>query len=76
MSRRFQEIEDRARDDVPGAKAALKRLGEPQRAHVLAWLCMYFDDAGARIAPEASGRRRIALDATEYWLVQVPKRDR
>jgi hypothetical protein len=73
MSRRYQEIEESARRDVDGAKAALKRLGDRERALVIAWLCKYFGDEGAMLSPQISKRRRtVVIDEVEYWLVRVP----
>jgi hypothetical protein len=75
MSRRYQEIEEKARRDVDGAKAALKCLGDRERAFVLAWLCKYFGDEGAMLSPQISKQRRmIVIDGIEFWLVPVPKR--
>ena len=48
----------------------LKRLSPQQRARVLAWLCMYYDDEGEHYG--VIKRQRIALDGVEYWLAQVP----
>lgn len=48
----------------------LKRLSPQQRARVLAWLCMYYDDDGQRYG--VIKRRRVGLDGIEYWLVRVP----
>ena len=77
MSRRFQEIEEKARRDVDGAKAALKRLGDRERALLTAWLCKYFGDEGSMLSPQISKQRRtIVLDGVEYWLVRVPKKHR
>lgn len=67
---------DRKLDDVDvdeiTVENVLKRLTEEQRARVLAWLCMYYDDAGERYG--VIKRRRIELDGAEFWLVHVPKR--
>jgi hypothetical protein len=62
---------------VADVKATVKRLDERGRAHVLAWLCMYYQDNGAMYSPQISRRRqRIAIDGVEYWLVKVPSRRR
>jgi hypothetical protein len=67
-------------DDLPAAsleavKQDLKRLSPTDRAHLLAWLCIYFRDDGAMFSPQISHRRqRIVFDSVEYWLVRVPKR--
>ncbi len=45
------------------------------RAHLLAWLCLCYQDDGAMFSPQISRRRqRIAIDGIEYWPVKVPKR--
>ena len=60
---------------VAAVKATIKRLDERGRAHLLAWLCVYFQDDGAMFSPQISRRRqRIALNGADYWLVRVPKR--
>ena len=75
MSRRFQEIEEKAKRDVDGAKNAMKRLGDRERAFLIAWLCKYFGDDGAMLSPKVSKQRRtVVLDGIEYWLIRVPKR--
>ena len=75
MSRGYQEIEEKARRDVDGAKAALKRLGDRERAFLTAWLCKYFSDEEAMLSPQISKQRRtIVIDGIEFWLVPVPKR--
>jgi hypothetical protein len=62
--------------DTQAARAALKRLSPEDRARLLAWLCLYYDDRGAMFSPQISRRRqRIALDGVEYWLVRVPNRN-
>lgn len=77
MSRRYQEIEEKAARDVDGAKTVLKRLGDRERAFLIAWLCKYFSDEGAMLSPQISKQRRIVvLDGVDYWLVKVPKRRR
>lgn len=63
--------------DADAVKAAIKRLGPEDRALLLQWLALYYDDAGMMFSPQTSRRRqRIALDGIEYWLVRVPKRAR
>lgn len=77
MSRRYQELEEKARHDVDGAKSVLKRLGDDERVLIRAWLCKFFDDAGALYSPqiESHRRRTIALDAVTYWLVPSRRRE-
>ena len=61
--------------NADAVRAAAKRLSPEERARLLAWLCLYYDDAGAMFSPQLSRRRhRIAFDGVEYWLVRVPKR--
>ena len=56
-------------------RAAIKRLSPDDRARVLQWLALYYDDTGAMFSPQISRRRkRIVLEGVEYWLVRVPKR--
>ncbi len=55
-------------------RAAIKRLSPDDRARVLQWLALYYDDAGEMLSPQISRRRkRIVLDGVEYWLVRVPR---
>ncbi len=57
-------------------KATIKRLDDGGGAHLLACLCMYYEEHGAMFSPQIKRRRqRIALDGVEYWLVKVPKRN-
>jgi hypothetical protein len=61
--------------DVTAVKVAVKHLAPDDRAHLMAWLLLYYDDAGAMFSPQTSRRRRrVTIDETEYWLVRVPKR--
>jgi hypothetical protein len=56
-------------------KESLKRLDPTDRARLLAWLLLYFNDDGMLFSPQTIRRRqRITLDDVEYWLVRVPKR--
>jgi hypothetical protein len=72
MSRRYQEIEEKAHRDVDGAKVAVKCLGDRQRAFLIAWLCKYFSDEGAMLSPQISQQRRVVvIDGVEYWLVRA-----
>lgn len=69
-----------SRDEEPwgdhqAVRAAIKRLRPEDRALLLAWLCLYYDDRGMMFNPQISRRRkRVAIDGVEYWLVRVPKR--
>ena len=56
-------------------RAAIKRLSPDDRARVLQWLALYYDDTGAMFSPQISRRgQRIVLEGIEYWLVRMPKR--
>lgn len=75
MSRRYEEIQAKAERQLAEAKAALKRLPDPARAHILRWLCKYYEDSGAMRSPQVGKQRRaIMIDGIEYWLVCAPKR--
>lgn len=70
MGRRYQELEERERADVDGAKRTLKHLGDRERAFLLKWLCKFFDDSGRMFSPQVTAQRRtIVIDGVEYWLV-------
>lgn len=59
--------------DVTAVKAAIKRLPPADRAHLLAWLLLYYDDAGMMFSPQISRRRkRLTIDGGEFWLVKMP----
>lgn len=73
MSRRFQEIEERAAGDLATVKSMLKRMPDADRALILAWLCAYFDDGGRALRP-GDRRTRVVVDRVECWTVRVPKR--
>lgn len=58
-------------------RAAVKHLAPADRARLLAWLCLYYEDSGGMFSPQISRRRRrVMIDDVEYWLVRVPKRRR
>lgn len=70
----FQYGDDGPPANVAAVKATVKRLDDDGRAHLLAWLCTYYEDHGSMFSPQINRRRqRIALDGVEYWLVRVPK---
>jgi hypothetical protein len=72
-SRQFQRDPDLTRD-VTAVKVAIKHLAPEDRAHLLARLCLYYEDNGAMFSPQITRRRRrIALDDEQFWLVRVPK---
>ncbi len=62
--------------DAAGTKKvteALKRLGDDDRAFVLAWLLRYYEDDGRMRSPRGH-RRSIALDEVTYLLVRVTQK--
>jgi hypothetical protein len=69
----FERPQDLTRDRT-AVQAALKHLAAADRAYLLAWLLLYFDDRGELYSPQLSRRRqRIVLDGVEYWLARLPK---
>jgi hypothetical protein len=63
------------RSDPTVVKELAKRLAPEDRACLLAWLLLYFNDDGMLYSPQISRRRqRIALDGVEYWLARMPKK--
>lgn len=71
------ERPDDATRDATAVRAAIKHLTPPDRARLLAWLALYYDDRGELFSPQISRRRkRIALDGEEFWLVRVPNSKR
>jgi hypothetical protein len=72
----FERPEDLTRD-VTAVKAAIKHLSPIDRAQLIAWMLLYYQDDGALFSPQVGRRRdRIALNGTEFWLARVPKRPR
>ena len=56
-------------------KESVKWLAPADRARLLAWLLLYFNDDGGLFSPQITRRRqRITLDGVEYWLARVPKK--
>jgi hypothetical protein len=61
--------------DATAVKAAIKRLTPEDRAQLLAWLLLYYQDSGMMFSPQISQRRRrVTLDGIEYWLAEIPHR--
>jgi hypothetical protein len=61
--------------DVVAVKAAIKRLTPEDRAGLIAWMLIYYQDDGSMFSPQISKRReRVVIGGTDYWLVRVPKR--
>lgn len=70
----FERPDDPTRD-VTAVKAAVKRLAPRDRAGLIAWLLLYYQDDGSMFSVEANRRRdRITFKGTEFWLVGLPRR--
>jgi hypothetical protein len=68
----YERPDDPTRD-VTAVKVAIKHLDPTDRAYLLAWLLLYYQDDGAMFSPKVSRRRdRITLNGTEFWLARVP----
>ena len=58
-------------------KVAIKQLTPNDRAQLIAWILLYYQDDGGMFSPQISRRRdRITLNGTEFWLARVPSRPR
>ena len=64
----FERADDITRD-VTAVKSAIKHLSPFDRANLLKWLCLYFDDCGERYG--VAKRRRVAIKGEEYWAVKI-----
>ena len=70
----FERPDDPTRD-ATAVRVAIKHLAPEDRARLIAWLLLYYDDRGMMFSQQISRRRsRITLDGTEFWLARVPKR--
>lgn len=70
----YERPDDLTRD-VTAVKAAVKRLAPCDRAELIAWLLLYYDDRGdLRSQRSAARRRRVTIDDQVFWLVKVPTR--
>jgi hypothetical protein len=70
----FERPDDPTRD-VTAVKVAIKHLTTDDRAFLLAWMLLYYQDDGGMFSPQISRRRmRIVLDGVEYWLARVRRR--
>jgi hypothetical protein len=72
----FERPDDLTRD-ITAVKAAVKHLSSNDRAALLTWMLLYYQDDGAMVSPQISRRRdRITINGTEFWLARVPNRRR
>jgi hypothetical protein len=72
----FERPDDPTRD-VTAVKVAIKHLNPNDRALLIAWMLLYYQDDGAMFSPQITRRRdRITLNDTEFWLARVPRRQR
>ena len=70
----FERSEEPTRD-ATAVKAAIKKLTPRDRAQLIAWLLLYYQDDGSMFSQQIGKRRnRIALNGAEYWLARIPKR--
>ncbi|MGB6714759.1 MAG: hypothetical protein WBE30_14135 [Candidatus Cybelea sp.] len=70
----FERPDDPTRD-ITAVKAAVKRLRPSDRAALIAWLLLYYQDDGSMFSLEIDRRRhRITFNGVEFWLVRVPQR--
>jgi hypothetical protein len=69
----YERPEDPTRD-VTAVKVAIKHLSPQDRAFLIAWMLLYYQDDGAMFSPKVSRRRdRITLNGIEFWLARVPR---
>jgi hypothetical protein len=70
----FERPDDPTRD-VTAVKTAIKHLAPADRARLMKWLLLYYDDGGLLFASQITERRnRIALNGIDYWLARAPRR--
>ena len=56
-------------------KATVKKMQPKDRAMLLSWLALYFDDRGELYPPAQTKRRdKATIAGQDYWLLQVPKK--
>jgi hypothetical protein len=63
-------------DDLPPTfvqiKATIKQMRPEDRATLLAWLALYYDDRGELFSPQIRKQReRVTIGGREFWLVRV-----
>ena len=70
----YERPDEEPTRDITAVKAAVKRLVPRDRAHLIAWMLLYYQDNGALFPLQPSRRRdRITLNGVDYWLSRVPK---
>jgi hypothetical protein len=73
----FERPDQELTRDITAVKAAVKHLIPDDRAHLIAWMLLYYRDDGSMYSQQISRRRdRITLNGVDYWLSRVPKRPR
>ncbi len=73
----FERPDEDLTRDVTAVKAAIKHLTPTDRAALIAWLLLYYDDCGMMFSPQISRQRdRIALNGIDFRLTRVPKRSK
>jgi hypothetical protein len=66
----YERPDDSTRD-ATAVKAAIKHLSPEDRARLIAWMLLYYQDDGAMFSPQISRRRdRITLNGTAFWLAR------
>ncbi len=69
----YERPDDPTRD-VTAVKVAIKHLSAKDRAFLIAWMLLYYQDDGAMFSPKVSRRRdRITLNGIEFWLARIPR---
>jgi hypothetical protein len=67
------ERQEQPSGDAQAVRAAVKRLAPEDRARLLAWLCLYYQDNGMMFSPQITRRRkRVTIDDVAYWVVKIP----
>jgi hypothetical protein len=70
----FERSRDTTRD-ITAVKAAIKHLDPTDRALLISWLLLYYQDDGAMFSAQISKRRNwITINGTDFWLARVPHR--
>jgi hypothetical protein len=68
----YQRPDDLTRD-VTAVKVAIKHLSPEDRAFLIAWMLLYYQDDGAMFSPISRRRDRITLNGIEFWLARIPR---